>query len=394
VTGLFRLGLSGGVGLLFCGVTAAPAAPAAGCPCPCPAANPASLPAGAQAVVPPPPPDPAAFALNRAGRDLYRQRHWDDARQSYRAAIAADPGFLAPRLNIACSFAQEERFGEAVAAARDLLAAGFVPWSREIEEAADLAPLRTRPEQAALRAAIVSAGQAWGADIAHALLFVARTGPPVKLADSGTSVLSLAQEIFAYLPEIGAFRQVTAEDGRVLAMSISGSGVGKAVIWVRAGKLVRLPGRPPFLRGLALRRLDLPGMTLGPPIAIPGDVARLEMSSEPAGVAVVLTAPETGARTAWRFDGHTLLAVPTGRATGRPDPSTTVVLGPTGVSPAVRPAPVVPPPCAFTARDAAAAKGGVPAVRIAVPGRAPFILPTPHGAALHGLPFPVTRSAP
>jgi hypothetical protein len=390
----FHLGLSGGLGLLFCGVTAAPAKPGPGCPCPCPAADPASLPAGAQAVVPAAPPDPGAFALNRAGRDLYRQRRWDDARQSYRAAIAADPAFLAPRLNIACSFVQEERFGEAVAVVRDLLAAGFVPWSHEVEEAADLAPLRARPEQAALRAAMVSAGQAWGADIARALLFVARTGPPVKLADSGTSVLSLAQEIFAYLPETGAFRQVTAEDGRVLAISVSGSGAGQAVIWVRAGKLVRLPGHPPILRGLALRRLELPGMTLGPPIAIPGDVARLEMSPEPAGVGVVLTAPETGARTAWRFDGHTLQAVPTGRTTSRPDPSATVVLGPTGVSPAARPAPVAPPPCAFTARDAAAAKAGLPAVRITVPGRAPFILPTPHGAALHGLPFPVRRSPP
>jgi hypothetical protein len=387
-----RLGLPGGIGLLLCGATAQPATSAPVCACPCPTAIQAGRPAGASAVVPAPAPSDNAFALNRAGRDLYRQRRWDEARRSYRAAIAADPDFLAPRLNIACSFVQEERFGDAVDAARELLALGFVPWAREIEEAADLAPLRARPEQATLRAAVVAAGGAWGASLAHALPFVARTGPPVKLADSGISVLSLAQEIFAYLPETGAFRQVTSEDGRVLAMTASGD--ARSIVWVRAGKLVRQPGRPPVLRALALRRLEVATMTLGPPVVIPGDVARLELRSDPAGAAVVITAADTGARAAWRFDGRTLLAAPAGRAGERGDPSTTVTLGPTGVAPSPRTS-APPPPCAFTARDVTAAKdGGVPAVRITAAGRAPFTLAAPHGAALHGLPFPASGTNP
>src|SRR6185295_11665915 len=87
----------------------------AGCSCPCPAApaGDVGLP-GTSAQAPPPAAHAPAFDLNRAGRDLYRQRRWQEARTSYRAALAADPAFLAPHLNIACSFAQEERFAEAV----------------------------------------------------------------------------------------------------------------------------------------------------------------------------------------------------------------------------------------------------------------------------------------
>ena len=58
-------------------------------------------------------PDPQATELNAAAKVLYRQGRWDEARTEYRAAVAADPTFLAPRLNIACSFVRQERFAEA-----------------------------------------------------------------------------------------------------------------------------------------------------------------------------------------------------------------------------------------------------------------------------------------
>ncbi len=66
-------------------------------------------------------PDPRATELNAAAKILYRQGKWDEARAQYRAAEAADPTFLAPRLNVACAFVRQERFGEAVTEVRALL---------------------------------------------------------------------------------------------------------------------------------------------------------------------------------------------------------------------------------------------------------------------------------
>jgi hypothetical protein len=386
-----RAWLSGVIGLCFSG--AAIAAPAKRCVCPCPAADGAALAplSGLLPAVPAPPPAPAAFALNRAGRDLYRQRRWEDARQSYRAALAADPAFLAPRLNIACSFVQDDRFDAAVAEARTLLGAGFVPWAREIEEAADLAPLRARPEHASLRAAMAPAGRAWGEPLLGALLFVARTGPAVNLPAEGTLVLSLAQEIFGYLPASGAYRQVTAEDGRVLGFVRSAD--GRTVAFVRAGKLVRVAGQAPFLRGLSVRRLDLVGMVLGPPVALPGDIARLVLAEAPAGAWVELSRPGLATPTRWLFDGRALLAVPDGQGgwSGAQGRTARILLDGSGVErpPAARETRVEAPasvPCRFSARDADA--DGVAVVEIVGPGPARFTLKAPHGAALGGLRFP------
>lgn len=365
---------------LWLGLTLALAGPAPAGVCRCPCAQ-----LGASAVFLP---SPAAFALNRAGRDLYRQRRWDDARRSYQAALAEDPGFLAPRLNMACSYAQQERFAEAVAEASALAAQGFVPWAREIEEATDLAPLRVRREYSDLRAAIAQAAPAWGAPLADALLFVGRTAPAVNLPEAGILVLALAQEIFAYLPETGAYRQVTAEDGRVLAFARSRD--GKTVIYVRAGKLVRSPGEPGRLRALSLRRLDLPSMTLGPPVLLPDDIQRLELSvDEAANGRLTTTGSDASAPRHWLFDGKALLPGPTPR---RPPASKPVRLGPgavvldgNGVAPSRLQ--VSRPRCAHTASDQPAGQGA-PGVWISQPAGARFLLAVPHGSGLFGLPFP------
>ena len=67
-------------------------------------------------------PAPKATELNSAGKDLYRDGKWEEARVEYRAAVAADPAFLAPQLNVACSFVRQERFAEATAEVEALLA--------------------------------------------------------------------------------------------------------------------------------------------------------------------------------------------------------------------------------------------------------------------------------
>ena len=59
-------------------------------------------------------PTPAAAQLNADGKLLYRKGRWDEARQKYRAAEGSDPDFLAPALNVACSFVRQERLGEAL----------------------------------------------------------------------------------------------------------------------------------------------------------------------------------------------------------------------------------------------------------------------------------------
>ena len=57
------------------------------------------------------------------------------------------------------------------------------------------------------------------------------------------------------------------------------------MVYVRAGKLVRGPGGPPRLRGLALRHLDVPTMALGAPVELPGDVEELSLWPAPPATA-------------------------------------------------------------------------------------------------------------
>jgi hypothetical protein len=353
--------------------------PQAPAPCPCPCARPG--PGEIGVVDPYRTPLPSAYALNREGRELYRTRRWEEARAKYRAALAADPEFFGPRLNVACSFAQEERFGEAVREAAELVRRAFVPWGREVREAADLAPLRGRREMKTLEASLASAGAAWGQPLADAVLFVARTQAPVRLPPAGVLYLGLGQEIFAWLPASGRYRQVTAEDGRVLAFVRSGD--GRKVTYLAAGKLVRTGEGPAVLRGLTVRTLDLPTMLAGPAVPVAGDV--LAVSLAPLPDAALLEIARGDERVAFRFAGERLEPLP-GAASAVRSGAAIVRLDGQGVLSRQRAAGTAG--CAMTVMDTTAAKG-LPAVKVTPRGGGkPFLLAGPWGAGLGGLPFP------
>jgi hypothetical protein len=227
------------------------------------------------------PPAAEATQLNADAKVVYRQGKWDDARAKYRAALEADPDFLAPRLNIACSFVRQERFDEAVAEVRGLLDRAYMPWSREVLEAADLGALKVQPQMAEVKRALASAAQAWGAGLEDAVIFVGRLREPlhIPLDQRGSFILNPHQEVFAYLPETGRFRQLTAEDGHVLAVIRSPD--RRRIVYVTAQKLIR--GDKDALDGVAVRELTLATMSLSPPASFPGPVVDLRVHRTPHG---------------------------------------------------------------------------------------------------------------
>ncbi len=220
-------------------------------------------------------PAPRATELNAAAKIPYRLGKWDEARAQYRAAEAADPEFLAPRLNIACSFVRQERFAEATAEVVALLDRAYVPWAREILDAADLGALEVRPEMKEIERAMAASAAKWGGGLADSLLFIARQHPPLRVPDGpGIFLLNPHQEIWAYAARTRRYQQVTAEDGHVVAMAQSPDGA--RIVYVTAEKLVR--GAKPddvALRGVAVRVLTLATMSLTPRAPIADDVRRL-----------------------------------------------------------------------------------------------------------------------
>jgi hypothetical protein len=321
-------------------------------------------------------PAPKATELNAAGKTLYRQGKWEEARAQYRAALAADPGFLAPRLNVACSFVRQERFAEAAAEARALVESAYVPWSREVLEAADLGALKVRPEMAGLRQAMTAAAARWGEGLAESLVFVARQRAPLRVPEQGPGVFILNphQEAYAFSPATGRVRQLTAEDGHVVALARSPD--GRRLIYVTAEKLVR----DAALRGVALGELTLATMTLAPPIRLEGDVRRLEIASGPRGI-MFRVEREGGQGRFLRGEGGTL--VPLGGA-DRPIPPLAVLTA-RGALPS---APVpLPGPCGLTARERSAGDG-TRAIELERRGRPARKLGEHFGAGLAGLPIP------
>lgn len=223
------------------------------------------------------PPAAKAVELNAAGKAPYRQGKWDEARAQYRAALQADPEFLAPRLNIASSFVRQERFKEATAEVIALLDAAYVPWGREVLEAADLGALKARPEMKEIERALAASAARWGEGLEQSLIFVARQRPPLRVPDGpGVFVLNPRQELWAYTPGTRRYRQLTAEDGHVVAMARSAD--GRRVLFVTAEKLVRgaRPGDV-ALRTVAVRELTLATMALTPPAPVADDVRRLDV---------------------------------------------------------------------------------------------------------------------
>jgi hypothetical protein len=220
-------------------------------------------------------PAPKAVELNAAGKVPYRQGKWEEARAQYRAAEAADPEFLAPKLNVACSFVREERFAEATTEVVALVQRAYVPWAREVLEAADLGALKVRPEMKQIQDAMASAAARWGEGLDTSLIFVARQRPALHVPDGpGVFVLNPHQEAWAYTLRTRRYRQLTAEDGHVVAIAPSMD--KSSVVYVTAEKLIR-GGKPDelALRGVSVRELTLATMALGPRIPVAGDVRRL-----------------------------------------------------------------------------------------------------------------------
>jgi hypothetical protein len=344
----------------------------------CPLGAPAPGASGTTAVGPLP--SEAARALNNEGKALYRQQRWAEARAKYRAALEADPDFLAPALNAACALARQERFAEAAGEAAALVRRGFVPWGREVREAADLAALHVRPEMRTIEAALAEGGAAWGQSLMDGLFFVARTKPPVRLAGQGVLVLGLNQELYAWLPATGRYRQVTADDGRVLAFVRSDG--GRTAVYVRAGKVVREADGRALLRELSLRRLEVPTMTLGPRVELPGDVEELTLHALRSAPAELAVRRRDGATQVYRFAADRLTPQPALSPEARLTPP--VRLTAAGVAGGARM--TAPRPCGYGAADELPA-GQAPRVRV-TSGKRSLLLEAPLGAGLHGLPFP------
>jgi hypothetical protein len=330
-------------------------------------------------------PAPQATALNAAAKVLYRQGKWEEARTEYRAAEAADPTFLAPRLNLACSYVRQERFEEAVTEVRALIARAYVPWSREVLEAADLGALKLQPQMAELERALATGAAAWGAGLDESVIFVGRLRAPLHVPPDGAGefILNPHQEVFAFTPSTGLYRQLTAEDGHVVAAAVAPD--RRRIVYVTAGKLLR--GAKPdavALDGVAVCGLTLATMTTDPAIPIAGAVRRLEITGMPHGFAYRVE----GERTNGRFVvGATGTLVPLGGA----KPSALLpgvplaILTASGAMPAASVA--VPGSCPVVARDRKSVGGGR-AVDLAAKGQAPRTIGGPFGAGLSGLPLP------
>src|SRR5213075_894415 len=129
-----------------------------------------------------------------------------------------------------------------------------------------------------------------GGGLEDAVLFVGRARAPLKIPDGpGFFILNPHQEVYAFLPATGRFRQLTNEDGRVLAMMTAP--YGHRIVYVTADKLIRGAKEGDLaLRGVALHELTLATMTAEPPINIDGDVRRVEIAP-------------VGLMTAFRIDG-------------------------------------------------------------------------------------------
>jgi hypothetical protein len=350
-------------------------------------------------------PSDEAKRLNADALIAYRQGRWDEARRQYRAAETADPAFLAPALNVACSFVRQERLADALGEVRRLLARAYLPWSDEILTAADLGALKVGPAAKQLHAVLDEERRRWTEGLARDLLFVARTRVPLKVAVGSdgqsstprTLVLGPRQEVFAWSPRTSRYRQLTAERGRVLVLAAARDGL--RIAYVTAEKLVVTPGAPPALRGAVVKELSLATLTVLAEARVPEDVRSLEILQTPAGFAYRLNQPSGRRSSGVALAGGRVvqdgLLVPAAVASRQAIP--VVTLTGEGVAPAAR-ATALPDDCDGVARDARSSAGtqvveviagrtskSAKARARAEPARA---ISGPFGGGLHGLPIP------
>lgn len=330
------------------------------------------------------PPVAAAAEANAAGKTAYRQGKWEEARAHYRAALAADPDFLAPRLNIACSFVRQDRFADAIAEARALIERAYVPWAREVLEAADLGALKPRPEMQELRRVMAGAAASWAEGLDRAIVFVGRLRAPLRVPPEGQGVFLLnpQQEVFAFFPELRRYRQLTAEDGHVVAMARSPD--GRRLSFVTAEKLVRGPGRGEVaLRGVAISELALSSMAPSPIARVAGDVRALRIENAAGRFAYRLD--QNGGSRRYRLGGSD--SAPLFPMPGPERPGEALArLTPRGAETAGRTE--IVPGCSTSARDRPGPGAANRVVEVRVAGRARLQIGATFGAGLNGLPLP------
>lgn len=209
---------------------------------------------------------------------------------------------------------------------------------------------------------------------------------PLRIPEQGDGVFILNphQEVYAFIPETGRFRQLTAEDGRVLAFVRSKD--RRRITYATADKLVRGPGAAVVLRGVSLHELTLATMTAAPPIPIEGDVRRLEMTAS--GAFAIQSDKLAGVYARGGDKGATLVP-------RRESVRGGAVLTPAGAS-AVKAVPASrlgqKEGASRAACRVAAAEvetpGKLRAVVVSMPGRPPRRIGDSFGAGLAGLPIP------
>lgn len=323
-------------------------------------------------------PSTLAMRLNAEGKQLYRQERWSEARSKYQAALDADPTLLAAQLNLACSYSRQGLYAEAAEQAASLIRKAFVPWSREIREAADLGVLATQPVMATIERARTESAAVLGKTLRDGVLFVARTKPPVRVIGEGSLVLALNQEIFAWLPRTGRYLQVTHEDGRVLAFVQSAD--KRRVAYLLAGKLSRGKGQPALLHGVSLRVLDLTTMTPSEIIDLPGDARAFTLWF--GATPVVEALGPTGEPSVHKLDEHRLVP---GDKPSRGTRLPNVVLTSSGVAPSRLGA--GSRDCQFSL-DMKEDASGTWRIEARPSKGKPIQLDTRYGAGLGGMPFP------
>jgi len=212
---------------------------------------------------------------------------------------------------------------------------------------------------------------------------IGRMRAPLRIPGTGPGffILNPHQEVFAFLPATGLYRQLTNEDGRVLAMLRTPD--RRRIIYVTAEKLIRGAKDDDLaLRGVALGELTLATMTLEAPVRIEGDVRRIEIS--PVGATTTFRIDGDRVSGTFRRGDHATLDSLPPRARGRGG----VVLTPRGAEAVTDAAPVSSRPgCRATAREVAAA-GKPRAIGVSAPGRPPRRIGEQFGAGLGGLPIP------
>lgn len=328
-------------------------------------------------------PSDAAKQLNADALAFYRQGKWEEARQKYRAAEAADPQFLAAALNVACSFVRQERFADAVTEVKRLLDTAYLPWSEELATAADLGALKVRPEGKGLRAILDEDRKKWSEGLSDDVLFVARTRAPLKLGNAGadaggTFVLGPHQEVFAWSPRTRRYRQLTSEQGRVLLLARSHD--GRRIAYVTGEKLLLAPGEPPRLRGVVVKEMELATLSVIGEARASADLGRLEILQAGPSFAYRID-PNAGKGLTFRLRDGQLEPAPAPR-TAKP------VATLTGKGAAAIGG-VALPGCAGTTNDARpTAKAATSVVEVHPVGRPPLVISGPFGGGLAGLPIP------